>query len=311
MGNRFVWDVVRFLGASAPVRKASLPEASSGTAERLLVEIPLRFVRPNPNQPRQHFDEDELEELAQSIRSLGLIQPVVVRRCDEETFELIAGERRLRACERAGLESIAAVVMEADETTQQIMALVENLQRRDLSAVEEARSFNAIMERTGWSQIELARRLGRSQAAVANKLRLLQLPETVLDLVVAGKLSERHARALLPLSEDVRIALARKTVEEGLRVRELEKLAAAALKPSAKPALKGPPSSSELSGTADPPPSFLAGDDAFLQALAHLVEKVRISGTAVHWKVREEGQRERVVEIRIALNHPGSEADER
>lgn len=309
MGNRFVWDVARFLGASAPVRKASLPEASSGTAERLLVEIPLRFVRPNPNQPRQHFDEDELEELAQSIRSLGLIQPIVVRRRDEETFELIAGERRLRACERAGLESIAAVVMEVDETTRQIMALVENLQRRDLSAVEEARSFNAIMERTGWSQIELARRLGRSQAAVANKLRLLQLPETVLDLVVAGKLSERHARALLPLPEGLRIDLARKTVEGGLRVRELEKLAAAALKPSAKPALKGPPSSP--SGTADPPPSFLAGDDAFLRALAHLVERVRASGTAVHWKVREEGQRERVVEIRIALNHPGSEADER
>lgn len=329
MGSRYEWDVARFLNASPSGQKNSSREASSevDAEEPRFLEIPLGALRPNPDQPREHFDEEELEELTQSIRSFGLIQPVVVRRLGAGSFELIAGERRLRACERAGWTKIPAVVIEAEEAKRQVLALVENLQRRDLSSAEEARSYSAIMERTGWSQTELARRLGRSQGAIANKLRLLSLPEPVLALIVGGSLSERHARALLPLPEPRQIELARRAVEEKLRVRELEGLVAEDQAPPPEPSsepVASPPrplpkrpkrrgrgQEGEPRERADPPASLPPlTDDDFLRSLAELVERARSSGKAVQWKVREEGQRERVVEIRIALQ-PGHEATER
>ncbi|QTX33142.1 ParB/RepB/Spo0J family partition protein [Aminithiophilus ramosus] len=321
MGSRYEWDVARFLNASPPARK-EVPKTVSGEADAeaaRFVEVPIEALRPNPFQPRQHFDEEELEELAQSIRSFGLIQPVVVRRLGSGAFELIAGERRLRACERAGWKTIPAVVTEADEATQQVLALVENLQRRDLSAAEEARSYSGIMERTGWSQIELARRLGRSQGAIANKLRLLRLPEPVLDLIVSGRLSERQARALLPLPAERQIDLARRAVDEGLRVRELEGLVAEETAPAEaetpreepKEERRTEPLSKSRKRRPSPEVSPPVDDDGFLKALADLVERARSSGRSVQWKVREEGQRERVVEIRMALHSHGPEAEER
>lgn len=314
MESRFVWDVARFLNPSTTERK--VPSGGpSPEKDRRLVDLSLDLIRPNSDQPRQYFDEDELEELAQSIRSMGLIQPVVVRPRGEGVFELIAGERRLRACERAGMKTIPAVVMEADEVMAQVLALVENLQRSDLSAVEEARSFSAIMERTGWSQTELARRLGRSQGAIANKLRLLHLPAPVLDLVLSGKLSERHARVLLSLSEeDQRTNWAQKAVSDGMTVRELEKAVGALLKPPGKESRKRtrcPLTSLPDRGRDEGPSPFSDGEELFLQALARLIERERAAGTTIQWKVREEGQKERVVEIHIALPHHGPRADER
>ena len=322
MGSRYEWDVARFLNASPPARKED-PKTVSDEADveaARFVQVPIETLRPNPLQPRQHFDEEELEELAQSIRSFGLIQPVVVRRLGPGAFELIAGERRLRACERVGWKTIPAVVTEADEATQQVLALVENLQRRDLSAAEEARSYCGIMERTGWSQIELARRLGRSQGAIANKLRLLRLPESVLDLIVSGRLSERQARALLPLSTERQVELARRAVDEGLRVRELEGLVAEETAPVEAEVPREEPEKGRGKGerlprsrkkNPSPETSLPVDDDGFLKALADLVERARSSGRTVQWKVREEGQRERVVEIRMALHSHGPEAEER
>ena len=168
------------------------------TAKRQVLELPIRDIRPNPNQPRQEFREEELAELAQSIAQVGVLQPLSVRRT-QRGWELIAGERRLRAAQMAGLSCVPCLQTEADEETSTLMALVENVQRKDLDVWEEAAALRQLMERCRLTQEEAARRVGKSQSAVANKLRLLRLPEDVIDTLRAQRLTERHARALLRL----------------------------------------------------------------------------------------------------------------
>ena len=167
---------------------------------RQVQELPIKDIRPNPNQPRQEFREEELSELAQSIAQMGVLQPLSVRRT-QRGWELIAGERRLRAADLAGLSHVPCIQTEADEEMSTLMALVENVQRKDLDVWEEAAALRQLIDRYHLSQEEAARKVGKSQSAVANKLRLLRLPEDVIATLRASRLSERHARALLRLDE--------------------------------------------------------------------------------------------------------------
>lgn len=170
----------------------------SKTDRRQVLELPVGDIRPNPRQPRREFSPDELAELALSISQVGVLQPLSVRHTPGG-WELIAGERRLRAAELAGLPRVPCLPTEADDDTSALLALVENLQRQDLTVWEEAAALRQLIDRHHLSQEEAARRVGKSQSAVANKLRLLKLPEDVIDSLHSHHLTERHARALLRL----------------------------------------------------------------------------------------------------------------
>src|SRR5690554_4139722 len=199
-------------------------DAAAGAESRAL---PVADIAPNPFQPRREFREEELAELAESIRQNGLLQPIVVRpargSAGGPAWELVAGERRWRASMRLGMREIPAVVREVDDRTLLVLAMVENLQRAALSPLEEAEGYRQLMDEFGLSQQEVAEAMGRDRSTVANSLRLLQLPEPVRQLVAAGKLSAGHARALLGASGERRmIELAERAVSEGWSVRKVE-----------------------------------------------------------------------------------------
>ena len=186
--------------------------------------LPVSSILPNPNQPRRHFSQAELEELAGSIRALGLLQPLTVRR-REGSWELVAGERRLRAAKLAGLDEVPCLSIQADSQSTSLLALVENLQRRDLDFWEEALALQRLLDIFHLSQEEVARRIGKSQSAVANKLRLLKLPPEVLSTLRDGGCSERHARALLRMnSPEQQADAARQAVDQSLTVAQTEAL---------------------------------------------------------------------------------------
>jgi ParB family chromosome partitioning protein len=192
-----------------------------------LMELELSQVHPNRRQPRQHFDEEAIGLLAESIVAEGVVQPIVVRDAGEG-YEIIAGERRWRAAQRSGLRTIPAIVRQADDRESLILALAENVAREDLNPVEQARAYAVLADELDLTQAEIGRRLGKSRAAVANTLRLLELPDEVLDLIEAGQLSEGHGRAILQVSgQDERLALARQSVSRGLSVRQAEAAAKA------------------------------------------------------------------------------------
>jgi ParB family chromosome partitioning protein len=187
-----------------------------------LRELAVTAVRPNPFQPRTRLDEGALAELAASIEASGLLQPVVVRP-GNGGYELIAGERRWRAVQRLGWPTVPAVVKDVDDQTLLTLALVENLQRDDLSPIDEARGYRRLMEEFALSQVDVARAVGRHRATVANLLRLLKLPEEVQALIQEGKLSEGHARALLALEQsEAVVRMAKRAVADGWSVREVE-----------------------------------------------------------------------------------------
>jgi ParB family transcriptional regulator, chromosome partitioning protein len=187
-------------------------------------ELPVSAIRPNTRQPRNSFPEAGIKELAASIKEVGILQPLVVR-STPAGFELIAGERRLRAAREAGLERVPVLIRQAGENESMEMALVENLQRENLSPLETAAAYQALMEGFGLSKDQLARRLGKSRAAVTNTLRLVHLPENIQALLGDGKISEGHARALLGLeNEEQMTELALKVGEEKLSVRKTEEL---------------------------------------------------------------------------------------
>lgn len=186
--------------------------------------LPVDAIHPNPNQPRRTFAQPELEELADSIRELGVLQPLTVRRRDGQ-WELIAGERRLRAARLAGLESVPCLSVHTDSQSSSLLALVENLQRRDLDFWEEALALRRLIDTYHVSQEDVARRIGKSQSAVANKLRLLKLPQEALSLLRDGGATERHARALLRLNSPAQqMDAARQVVEDSLTVAQTEAL---------------------------------------------------------------------------------------
>jgi ParB family chromosome partitioning protein len=204
-------------------------EVLIGSAEPELAHIPVDQIHPNPNQPRQEFDREAVSGLAESIRSQGLIQPVVVRPRVQGGYELIAGERRWRASREAGVAAIPAVVRDADDRDTLLLGLVENVAREDLSPVEEGRAYAILLDEFGLSLAEVAERVGKSKPTISNRIRLLELPSDVLDLLGRGELSEGHARALLSIPDhDQRRRLARRIVREGLSVRAAERAAKAA-----------------------------------------------------------------------------------
>ncbi|MCX7800153.1 MAG: ParB/RepB/Spo0J family partition protein [Fimbriimonadales bacterium] len=200
--------------------------------ESSVSEVPIDAIAPNPLQPRQNFDEGEIEELAASIREVGLLQPLVVRPTAEGGYELIAGERRLRASKRAGLKTVPVLVRPSGDQASLELALIENLQRSDISPVESAKAFRRLMQEFGLTQEQVAERVGKSRTAVANTLRLLRLPPKALECLEKGEISEGHARALLAMeSEDQLLALLDRVVRSGMSVRETEKAVREALRP--------------------------------------------------------------------------------
>ena len=193
-----------------------------GTRQR---RIPVEFLRPNPRNPRKTFADAELDDLANSIRERGIIQPIVVRSLPNlaDAFEIIAGERRWRAAQRAGLHDVPIVVIEADDRTSLELAIVENVQRADLNPIEEAAGYERLIAEFTYSQTDLATIIGKSRSHVANTLRLLKLPDPVRLMLESGELSAGHARALLSVKDPE--AVARRIVEKGLNVRDVERLA--------------------------------------------------------------------------------------
>jgi ParB family chromosome partitioning protein len=204
------------------------PESAGGLNEVFgahYQEIAISAITPNPRQPRRTFDEDTLDELAESIRQVGLLQPVVVRAAGPGRYELIMGERRWRACERAGLTEIGAIVKQTQDNDLLRDALIENLHRQQLDPLEEAAAYQQLLDDFGATHEELARKIGRSRPHISNTLRLLNLPPAVQKRVAAGVLSAGHARALLSLDDpEAQERLASRVVAEGLSVRNVEEI---------------------------------------------------------------------------------------
>ena len=199
--------------------------AEETTEKSAYQQLPIHKVEPNAGQPRQDFDEEALAELAESIREHGVIQPLTVRALPSGYYQIIAGERRWRAARIAGLDTVPAVVIEADDKKAMELALIENLQRQDLNPVEEALGYRSLMEDYGMTQEEASRRVGKSRPAVANALRLLALPEKVLNMLREGKLTPGHARAILSLkTEKLQLTAAQKITALDLSVRQAEQL---------------------------------------------------------------------------------------
>ncbi len=215
------------------------PTREEAEKEGSLVELPLSQIRPNPYQPRQDVDPVALAELKASIRQAGLLQPVVVRTATDGGYELIAGERRMRACQALGWERIPAVKRDVDDRTVLTLALIENLQRDDLSPVDEARGYDRLLAEFSLTQQDVADAVGRDRSTIANALRLLKLPEPVLQMLHETVLSVGHARALLSL-DDPRVVtnLAREAVAQGLSVREMEDRVRGGRAPERRPRLK-------------------------------------------------------------------------
>ncbi|VWX53740.1 ParB/RepB/Spo0J family partition protein [Novosphingobium sp. 9U] len=205
-----------------PVATGASSPASDEPRSPGLALLPVALISPDPQQPRRHFDEDALDELAASIAQRGVIQPVVVRALDQGRYQLVAGERRWRAAQKAQLHEIPALIRDLSDRDVMALALIENLQREDLNPIEEARAYHRLAESEGLTQAEIAKMVDKSRSHVANLQRLLALPETVMDLVERGSLSMGHARALIGSDDAEEIAQA--AVAKQMSVREVEKL---------------------------------------------------------------------------------------
>lgn len=242
-------------GLSALLPQTGMPETddATGTRTRLynfeerrrlagrVAELDVEAVRPNPYQPRKDFDETALDELAASIRQLGIIQPITVRALGDERYELISGERRLRASRRAGLKRIPAYVREADTEAMLEMAIVENVQREDLNPVEVALGYQRLMEEVGLTQEQVADKVGKNRSTVANTLRLLRLPPRVQASLRDGTLSPGHARTLVGVDDEgALLRLHRAILDEGLSVREVERRARSLREPAPERAERTP-----------------------------------------------------------------------
>jgi len=267
--------------------------------------VPVELLHPNARQPRQRFDQESLGELAESIRRNGVLQPILVRRAaDGETYEIIAGERRWRAAQLAQLHEIPVLVREFDDRTAAEIALVENVQRRDLTALEEADGYNRLIEDYGHSQEDIARAVGKSRSHVANTLRLLNLPAEVKALLTEGRISAGHARALLAAADPS--AAAREVVRKGLNVRQTEALTQAQ-KPKRSGTAAGP-----AAGPAQPAKAAVKDADTLalerdLSALLGLKVNVEFGGgggaITIHYRTLEQ-----LDDVLHRLHHPGGGA---
>lgn len=189
------------------------------------LEVPVNMIRTNENQPRKDFADEQLQELRDSIREFGILQPLILKKEDGGEFLLIAGERRLRAAVMAGLTRVPAIIRDATDEEAGMIALVENIQRENLGYIEEARAYRYLMEKYDISQVALSERLGKKQSTISNKIRILSLPEDIQKLLVENKLTERHARALLKINDDdMRRVILQKVLKYQFNVRQTEKL---------------------------------------------------------------------------------------
>jgi ParB family chromosome partitioning protein len=267
----------RGLGALIPTEVVA-DQASS------LIVVPVSRIKPNSYQPRGHFDEDSMASLTASVKELGILQPVLVRPAEGDTYELIAGERRWRAAKRAGLPTIPALVRTATDIASLEQAVVENLHRQDLNPLEEAAAFQQLLEDFGLTHDQLATRVGKSRAAITNTLRLFQLPPSIQRLVAENRLAAGHARALLGTPDRAfQEALARRAVSEGLSVRAVEDAVRARTQPDATPG----PDGAEAPATSEPgrrlrPPGLLELEDLLSR---HLDTRVNVEMGAKRGRV--------------------------
>jgi ParB family transcriptional regulator, chromosome partitioning protein len=252
----------------------------AGAAGADLRELPVAAIEPNPGQPRKHFDEAALQGLADSLAERGVLQPLLVRPKAAGRFELVAGERRWRAAQLAGLETVPALVQDRDDATTLEVALVENMAREDLNPVEEARAVAALVEDLGLTREEVGRRVGRSRVAISNLLRILDLPDEALDLIEQGRLTEGHGRALLLAADHAdRRRLAAQAASEGWSVRVTEERSRAT-NDTDRPATKG---------RAAVHPDQAAAAEAIADRLgAALGREVRVKPRGTGWKVELE-----------------------
>lgn len=259
-----------------------------------LCRIPLSDIKPNPNQPRKSFQEESIAELASSIKNYGLLQPITVRRTDGNAFELIAGERRLRACRMLGDTMIQAIVLEPSaEQDSAILAMIENLQRENLHFFEEAEGYLSLMKEYGFTQEMLAHKLGKNQSTIANKLRILKLPRNVRCSIVHGGLTERHARTLLRLhNEEIQLNLIKTIIKNNLSVRETEQMVESEIKRM----YDGEPVSKKL--------AYLFRDyRIYINTIKKAVNQVKDAGVKAHCSVEEQDDS---VNISIRLVKPQS-----
>lgn len=259
---------------------AILPESDAGGPE--LRELPVEMIEPNPDQPRTHFEKGALDALSGSIKATGVLQPLIVRPTDGGRYELVAGERRWRAAQQAGLDRVPAVIRVSPEDERLQAALIENMVREDLNPVEEARACASLVDDLGISKEELARRVGRSRSSISNLVRLLELPDPALDLLERGALSEGHGRALLQVpDQSARAKLAKQAASEGWSVRETEDRTRAGSKGKGK--AKAAPKGGRIS--AEERAAMIDAEDVLGEALGADV-RVRRSGDGVKAELR-------------------------
>ena len=257
---------------------AILPETPADAASGELLELPVDLIKPNPNQPRTHFDPDALTALAASIEASGIVQPLLVRPLADGSYELVAGERRWRAAQQAGLDKVPVVARDQAEPERLQAALIENMVREDLNPVEEAKACAALVEDLKLTKEDLARRVGRNRSTISNLIRLLELPDEALEMLEKGDLTEGHGRAILGAQgNDVRRRLARDATAGGWSVRETEERVRLAGQPKARPR-KAPISS-------DQPAALEDATDALEAALGHEVT-VKARGNAIVAELR-------------------------
>ena len=269
--------------------------------EREVARIPIDAIRPNPYQPRRVFAQDALEELCASIKQYGLLQPISVRKLGSDSFELIAGERRLRACRMAGMKFIDAIIFSTYEQDSAVIAMMENLQRENLHYMEEAEGYQNLIRDHGLSQDELARRLGKNQSTIANKMRILKLPIAVKRMLLQYSLTERHARALLRLhDEEMQMHVIQIIVQQNLNVKATEDLVERTIsrmygieKEEEEQSRTRP---SKISG-------FVRDTRLFVNSLRTVVQQMADAGLnpKLESKDKEEG-----MEIKIWIPHPAA-----
>ncbi len=259
-------------------------------------QLPVDKVRSNPYQPRKYYNHTELEELSASIAAYGVLQPIIVRKMGGGHYELITGERRLRACELAGLTTIPALILQVSESDSAILAFIENLQRQNLSFLEEAEGYRSMMEDYGLTQEELALKLSKSQSAVANKLRILKLEDRVKKILLEHHFTERHARALLKLpDEESRLLVLEQMIRDELNVKKTEELIEATLE-----FMRRRPASEK---TEQKEKRYVRSADfrLFTNTIKQSVEIIRRSGMDVEYEDKQEDNQCEIV-IRIRKN---------
>lgn len=256
--------------------------------------IPVDKIRPNPYQPRKIFDKAALEDLASSIKEHGLMQPITVRIIGD-TYELIAGERRLKACKLIGLEEVPVVIAEVNNKDSAILALIENLQRENLNFIEESQAYYSIMQDYGYTQQQLAQSLGKNQSTVANKLRLLKLSDKVIKKLIENNLTERHARALLKLpDEKLQLKVLKRIISQDLNVKRTEEIIAKILEDMA-------PVSEEKARQDQKVKRFLKDIRLFTNTITQAVDIIQKSGIDAKYTMQEKPDGYEI-KIKIPMN---------